>query len=61
MQHIRFDSQRRVVGHHGAIGLDAAEHAGEWIAANKNRDRVKPSESNKSAAEAFKASMKGLS
>ena len=58
MQHIRFDSQRRVVGHHGAIGLDAAEHAGEWIAANKNRDRVKPSESNKAARDQAMAGLK---
>lgn len=36
---IRFDTQRRVVGWWGEIGLDAAEQTADWIQANKNRDK----------------------
>ena len=51
MLNIRFDNQRRVVGWHGEIGLDAAENTLDWINANKNRDKPRTkTESNKSAA-----------
>lgn len=41
MLHIRFDRQNRVVGHWGAIGLDAAELTLDFINANKNRGAVR--------------------
>jgi hypothetical protein len=50
MLHIRFDAQRRVVGHWGEIGLDAAENTADWIQANKNRSTKRTkTEQNKSA------------
>lgn len=56
---IRFDTQRRVVGWWGEIGLDAAEQTADWIQANKNRDKDRTkTESNKEAAANFKNSIK---
>ena len=52
MLHIRFDTQRRVVGHWGEIGLDAAEQTEDWVQANKNRDKPRTKTESNNAANA---------
>ena len=59
MMRIRFNADRRVTGWHNVYTKASHEQMVEFMLANKNRHIV-VTESSKSAAEAFKASMKGL-
>ncbi len=54
---IRFDRQNRVVGHHGTIGIDAAELTLAYI--NARRGIKQPSDKNKAANIRAMAALRG--